>query len=151
MEKPKFWSWATLRVDRENNQEVLQIQSSRVNIVQNIKIMENVSQSVVERVSHSKKKIKNSKQRSRIQSSVRLNISPEILSILKTILPAVRDGRSQLKKLVVKPSRIDVSSLDPALLASAMVRLEEWPEINHLLIIRLSGSLLWFYPRFTYI
>ena len=101
IEKPKFWRWARLRVDKDNYQEVLQ--STRVNIVGGIKIS--------------------------------TDNFPNILNILENILTAVLEGHSQLKKLEVRRSQreseiVDLSSLDPALLSQALVRLEEC-RFNH--------------------
>ena len=98
IEKPKFWRWARLAVDRDTCQVFLQ--SSRVHIVQEIKIFGDVDNSLDNR----------------------------ILRILDILLAAVLDGRSQLKRLEVTDcgSKLDFPSLDPILLSQALVRLEEF-------------------------
>ena len=95
IEKPKFWRWATLTLTRDDYQDSLQ--SSRVNIVQEIIILADICED---------------------------NIN---INILENILTVVRDGGSHLKKLYVTCLRLDVdlSSLDPALLSQALIRLEE--------------------------
>ena len=100
IEKPKFWSRARLVVvvDRDNYEKFLQ--SSRVHIVPEIKIFWVLN---------------------------KMNMNG--LKILENLLTAVLDvdGRSQLKRLEVAEcgSKVDLSSLDPALLSQALVRLEE--------------------------
>ena len=82
-----------MTVDRDIYKEVLQ--SSRVHIVWEIKIMADAPQGRV------------------------------ILNILKNILTAVLDGHSQLEKLDITDN-VHLSSLDPALLSQALVRLTEF-------------------------
>ena len=95
IEKPKFWSWATLTLKRDDYKDALQ--SSRVNIVQEIIILADICEDNI------------------------------YINILENILTVVRDGGSHLKKLCVTCLHLDVdlSSLDPALLSQGLVRLEE--------------------------
>ena len=67
--------------------------------------------------------------------------SQEILEIMEFLLTAVVDGRSQLQRLAVSAhgnDKPDLTSLDPALLSQALVRLEEC----HLGCFEDSNSLL---------
>ena len=114
IEKPKFWRWARLRlrllVDTWNYKVVLQ--SSRVHIVEEIKILED------------------------------LNVKNMVgLKILENILTAVIDGHSQLKKLAVT-GKGSIMSLDPELLSQALVRLEECNFISCRAICNLSRAQL---------
>ena len=84
-------------MDRDNFQEVLQ--SSRVFIVQEIKIVANISEDNM------------------------------IINIFQNILPVVRDGCSQIKRLEITSQsefeRYDLSSMDPVLFSQVLIRLEE--------------------------
>ena len=104
IEKPKFWRWATLRLDSENYQEImrsLQTGQSRVNNVQQIRVC--------------------------LQEEEDKN-NNWVLNILEDLVTAVLDDDSQLKSLDIAGSGLSLvnwASLSPVLLAQFLVLMEE--------------------------
>ena len=104
IERPKFWRWASLRLDRENYQEIiqsLQTGQTRVNNVQQILI------SLLEEEEEED--------------------NTWVLNILEDLVTVVMDDDSQLKSLDIVGSgvsSVDWASVSPELLAKVLVSLE---------------------------
>ena len=104
IERPKFWKWASLRLDRENYQEIiqsLQTGQTRVNNVQQILIY----------LHEEEEEDKN-----------------WVLNILEDLVTVVMDDGSQLNSLDITgsgASSVDWASLPPEILAQVLVSLKE--------------------------
>ena len=102
IEKPKFWKWATLRLDSANYQEIilsLQTGQTRVNNLQQIRVY--------------------------LEEEEENNW---VLSILEDLVTAVMDDGSHLKSLDIAGSGVSSvkwASLSPVLLAQFLVSLKE--------------------------
>ena len=103
--KPNFWRWATLRLDRENYQEImqsLQTDQSRANNIKKIRVY--------------------------LQEEEDNNW---FLNILEDLVTAVQDNGSQLKSLDIAPSGVypvrilPWASLSPVFLAQLLVSLDK--------------------------
>ena len=103
IEKPKYWRWATLRLDRWNYQEIiqsLQTGQTRVNNLQQIRVY--------------------------LEEEEEEN--NWVLSILEDLVTAVMDDGSHLKSLDIAGSGVSSvkwASLSPVLLAQFLVSLKE--------------------------